>query len=313
MLSFKFLAAVLVPLAVSAVPVRRGTDPSTLQVLRFATVLESLDTAFYEGLLGKFKAQDFINAGFISGDLPITELTTIEAEEGTHATALEGIITKLGDQPLSGCQFNVSSLLTDVKTAVKASRIIEQVGIGAFSGSGHLIQDPSVLTSADSILTSEARHQAITNLLNAASPSPQPFDIPLLPQEVLAMAGGLISGCDLGVKANPPLTVTNEGPILIDTILQFSSPTLKGNTSDYFCQLLTGDMANATVLPFDDCPIPATFEGPAFAFITSNNQPLSGDVIVRQTQNSTVVAGPTILFVDSLSDPIAQLIVNSHQ
>jgi hypothetical protein len=243
-----------------------------------------------------------------------------------------------------------------VKTAVKASRIIEQVGIGAFSGSGHLIQDPSVLTSAESILTSEARHQAITNLLNAASPSPQPFDIPLLPQEVLAMAGGLISGCDLGVtgtlsharlliiiingaffasSANPPLTVTNEGPILIDTILQFSSPTLKGNTSvshdrctatnilarllshlypqDYFCQLLTGDMANATVLPFDDCPIPATFEGPAFAFITSNNQPLSGDVIVRQTQNSTVVAGPTIIFVDSLSDPIAQLIINNHQ
>ena len=28
------LAAVLAPLAVSAVPVRRGTDPATLQVLR---------------------------------------------------------------------------------------------------------------------------------------------------------------------------------------------------------------------------------------------------------------------------------------
>jgi hypothetical protein len=115
MLSFKFLAAVLVPLAVSAVPVRRGADPSTLHVLReyfqplsyfnqfgglstssgFAMVLESLDTAFYEGLLDRFKVQDFINAGFISGDLPIDELTTIKVEEGTHATAL-AVCTDLG-------------------------------------------------------------------------------------------------------------------------------------------------------------------------------------------------------------------------
>jgi Ferritin-like domain len=246
-----------------------------------------------------------------------------------------------------------------VKTAVKAARIIEQVGIGAFAGSGHLIQDPSVLTSANSIITSEARHQAIANLLNAASPSPQSFDIPLLPEEVLGIAGGLISDCDLGVKgalshaqllvemepstnfyffassANPPLTVTNEGPIFINTQLQFSSPTLKGNTSvshdrwttiqyycstslspypqNSFCQLLTGDLANATIHPSDECLIPPTFEGPTFVFITSNNQPLSSDVIVRQTQNSAVVAGPTVIFVDSLSDPIAQLIVNNRQ
>jgi Ferritin-like domain len=80
-----------------------------------------------------------------------------------------------------------------------AARLVEYVGVGAYLGAAHLVPDPRVLSAAASIATIEARHQTVLNMFNSAQPIPQAFDIPLLPQEVLAIAGPLISGCDLGV------------------------------------------------------------------------------------------------------------------
>ena len=81
----------------------------------------------------------------------------------------------------------------------KVARLVENVGVGAYLGAAHLVQDPTLLTAAASIVTVEARHQSILNVLNSGSAIPQAFDLPLLPQEVLALAGGFISGCDVGI------------------------------------------------------------------------------------------------------------------
>ena len=81
----------------------------------------------------------------------------------------------------------------------KVARLVEYVGVGAYLGAAHLVQDPVLLTAAASIVTVEARHQSILNVLNSGTAIPQAFDIPLLPQEVLALAGGFISGCDVGI------------------------------------------------------------------------------------------------------------------
>lgn len=68
-------------------------------------------------------------------------------------------------------------------------------------GAAHLVSDPILLTAAASIMTVEARHQTILNVLTSgATAIPQAFDIPLTPPEVLAIAGGFISGCDTGIK-----------------------------------------------------------------------------------------------------------------
>lgn len=53
--------------------------------------------------------------------------------------------------------------------------------------------------AAATILTVEARHQSLLNILNAATSIPASFDMALSPSQVLAIAGGFITGCDLGI------------------------------------------------------------------------------------------------------------------
>lgn len=82
------------------------------------------------------------------------------------------------------------------------ARVVENLGVAAYLGAAHLIDDPVILTAAGSILTVEARHQTILNVLNNGVSIPQAFDIALLPNEVLAIASSFISGCDLGVQGS---------------------------------------------------------------------------------------------------------------
>jgi hypothetical protein len=80
------------------------------------------------------------------------------------------------------------------------ARVVENVGVGAYLGGATLIDDPVLLDAAASILTVEARHQTVLNILSGASAVPSAFDIPLTPSEVLALAGPFISGCDVGIS-----------------------------------------------------------------------------------------------------------------
>lgn len=80
------------------------------------------------------------------------------------------------------------------------AQLVENVGVGAYLGAAHLIEDPRVLTAAASIVTIESRHQTLLNLFQGFPLIPQAFDMPLLPNEVLSLAGGFIKGCDLGIK-----------------------------------------------------------------------------------------------------------------
>lgn len=79
------------------------------------------------------------------------------------------------------------------------ARVVENLGVAAYLGAAHLISDPVLLTAAGSILTVEARHQTILNVLTGGSAIPQAFDIAFTPSQVLAVASPFISGCDLGV------------------------------------------------------------------------------------------------------------------
>jgi hypothetical protein len=78
------------------------------------------------------------------------------------------------------------------------------------------------------------------------------------------------------------------------------------NSQGLFCQLLAGGQADATVLPADNCVVPAGVDGPFAVFITESSSPLSGDVINRQSQ--AVLAGPTLSFFDEKDDLTSDLI-----
>ena len=104
-----------------------------------------------------------------------------------------------------------------------------------------------LLVAAASIMTIEAKHSTLLNVINGASSVPQAFDFALNPSQVLAIAGGFISGCDLGIPgmykrvtrshflkltifelANPSLAVSTSGAIAPGAALSFKSTGIDG-------------------------------------------------------------------------------------
>ncbi|KAF9246867.1 ferritin-like domain-containing protein, partial [Melanogaster broomeanus] len=282
--------------------------------LVFANVLEQLESNFYSQALEKFNAYSFEAAGFVSAEVPVQQIQVIASDESIHAVTLESVIIALGGQVVSGCTFDFSAALIDVNTMVATARVIENVGVSAYLGALTAIADPALVTAAGSILTVEARHQTILNLLSDATSIPQPFDMALTPPDVLALAGGFISGCDLGVPANPPLTVTNYGSLTAGTKLSFSSPALTGMIPEdqLSCQMLAGGLNSSIYQPICDCVVPEDVFGPVFVFIIieiENDRKESYTTAPYTSSQSTqVVAGPALIFIDNQPDLIGNLI-----
>jgi hypothetical protein len=277
-----------------------------MQVLNFAFVLENLETEFYKQGLSKFKSSDFSSAGFTSAEAAIEEITVIQSDESTHVTALETIITSFGSKPPSGCSFDFSSALTDVSTMITVARVVEHVGVAAYLGAAHLVQDPRVLTAAATIVTVESRHGTVLNIFESATAISQPFDLAFLPNEVLAIAGSFIKGCDVGIPANPALKVTNTGSVTSGTSLTFSSPALNSSTNGFHCQMLAAGMPFSLSLPINQCVVPQGLNGAVAIWITSDDQALNGGVIDRQS--NAIVAGPLLTFIDIEIDIISQMV-----
>ncbi|KAI0676779.1 ferritin-like domain-containing protein [Trametes maxima] len=304
--SFASLLALAAPLAVLGAPLRRDANPTDLLVLKFADVLEQFESTFYQQALQKFQSSDFTAAGFVQADVATQQFTQIQTDEASHATVLESTIESLGDKAITNCKFAFGNALNDVPTMAATARVVENLGVGAYLGAAHLITDPVLLTAAGSILTVEARHQTILNVLNNGVSIPQAFDIALLPNEVLAVASAFISGCDLGIPANQPLTITNTGAVGPGTKLEFSSPAINGSTDNFHCQMLVGGMPATISLPLDACVVPQGVEGPVAIFVTSDDQPLNNNVRDRATQ-TTVIAGPAMAFIDTQKQLLSQL------
>ncbi|EKM59598.1 uncharacterized protein PHACADRAFT_250200 [Phanerochaete carnosa HHB-10118-sp] len=299
--------ALAAPLLVSALPFKRTASANDLLVLKFAQVLEQLETQFYTEALQTFQEIDFITAGFATAEIAIQQFTAIQSDESTHTTVLTSTIQSLGDQPISGCLFDFSSVLTDVTTMAATARVVENLGVAAYLGAANLLDDPVLLTDAATILTVEARHQTVLNIFNGGSAIPQAFDIAFTPSQVLAVAGQFISGCDLGVPANPTLTVTNTGTVAPGTSLTFSSTAINGSTDGLFCQMIVGGAPIALTFPYDQCIVPQGIDGPVALYITSDDQPLANDIIEQATID--LIAGPTMAFIDTVPDDLSGLVL----
>lgn len=284
----------------NAAPLKRTVSATDVLVLQFAHVLELFEATFYTQALTQFQEQDFIEAGFQVAEVAVQQFESIQIDESSHVTILESTITSLGATPISNCQFNFNAALSDVATMAATARVVEDLGVSAYLGAAHLISDPIILTAAASIVTIEARHQTVLNILQQGSAIPQAFDIPFTPSEVLAVASPFISGCDLGVPANPTLAVTNTETVVVGTTLSFSSVAINGSTDGLFCQMIIGGAPDAIVLPFNACVVPQV-NGPVALWITSDSQPLINNPRDRATDKQ--VAGPTMIFVDSDPTP----------
>ncbi|KAF8811855.1 hypothetical protein BYT27DRAFT_7252377 [Phlegmacium glaucopus] len=297
-------------LLASAAPHRKRAAATDILVYQFADVLEQFESAFYAQALSQFQASDFTSAGFSSSELAIEQLTVIQTDEATHSTVLQAAIKSFGATPITSCQFDFSSAMKDVTTMAATARIIESVGVSAYLGGAALVSDPVLLTSAASILTVEARHQTILNILSSTGTAiPNAFDFALTPSEVLALASPFFKGaCDLGVPVNPVLSVTNTGSIAVGTQLSFSSPAINSSTdtSKFYCQMLLGGQPTSIPFPFNSCVVPPGINGPVAIFITSDGQPLINNVVDRAT--TQLVAGPLLTFIDTQPQKLGEAV-----
>ncbi|KZP21753.1 hypothetical protein FIBSPDRAFT_740051 [Athelia psychrophila] len=298
------LIALAAPYLVSALPFKaKRAAAADILVLQFADVLEQLESQFYSEALSTFQIADFVTAGFSDAQIPIQLFTNIQVDESTHSTILQAAIKAEGAQPLSGCKFDFSSVLTDVATMAATARLVENVGVGAYLGAATLLTDPQLLSAAATILTIEARHQTILNLIAGGTAIPASFDIALTPPQVLAIAGAFISGCDTGITSNTPLAVTNKGTVAVGTTLSFSSTALNSSVdTSLFCQMMIGNLPAAVVLPYSACTVPAGINGPVAIFVTIDDQALANNVLIQTTV--TVLAGPTMAFIDTITQDI---------
>lgn len=315
-----FTSSLLIALAgsvsfVSAAPAvarnaHRKRAASDIVVFKFADVLEQLESQFYAEALAKFKESDFIDAKFSSTQLPIEQFLSIQGDEKTHSVVLQAALRSFGEEPITNCKFKFDSVLTDVATMAATARVVENVGVAAYLGAAVLLTDPVLLTSAGSILTVEARHQTVLNILSGTGTAiPAAFDLSLTPSEILAIAGGFLDGpCELGVPANPPLAITNTGSVGSGTKLTFSAATINGTVpeSQLFCQMMLGGMTNSITLPFNECVVPEGINGPVGIWITSDNNPLVNNVRDRATDK--LIAGPTMAFIDNKAQTIGALV-----
>jgi hypothetical protein len=306
--SLSFIALVA-PLLVSAAPARHYGKRAAADVLvfKFADVLEQLESGFYQAALAKFKEADFTTAGFASPSVPIEQMKVMGFDEATHSTALQAALKSFGEQPITGCKFNFEPVLTDLATTLATARVVENVGVGAYLGGATLITDPILLDAAGSILSIEARHSSVLNILSAGGAIPSAFDVPLTPSEVLALAGGFIdpsAPCDVGIPANPPLKITNTGAAAVGTKMTFESPAMNGTVPDdkLFCNMILGGAPISVSMPLSECVVPEATNGPVYIWVTSDAQPLVNNAINRST--AQLIAGPALVFVDSVPEAI---------
>jgi len=309
------ILAMAVPLAAYAAPInRRQIAAIDVTVLQFADVLEQLESQFYAAGLAQFSDSDYSSAGFTSSTLAIQQITNIQSNEATHDSSLQEELQALGASPITSCGFDFSSALTDVSTMLATARVVENLGVMAYLGAASLITDPQLLEIAGSILTTEARHQTMLNVLSGSGTAiPSAFDLALTPEEVLAVASPFFnSTCDLGITANPTLSLTNTGSVGQGTALTFSSSALNSSvdTSNAYCQMLVGGQPFSISLPLDSCVVPDTVNGPVAIFITSDQQPLQPDPVNRASANN-IIAGPLVAFIDADPELIGQMVRTS--
>jgi hypothetical protein len=162
------------------------TFATDVDVLNYALTLEHLEAAFYQ-LAGQYAlgTDPFGNA--------INDWVAAAGEqEAAHVTTLTDVIGQLGGEPVAAAEYDFG--VTDATAFLKTAMTLENVGVSAYDGAGQFLQSADLLTAAGGIVAVEARHAAYLNLVNGAIPFPAATEVPMTPDEVLAAAGGFITG-----------------------------------------------------------------------------------------------------------------------
>jgi rubrerythrin len=148
---------------------------SDVAILKYALTLEYLEAAFYK---------EAVDAGRLHGDVGAFA-RKVARDEATHVAALR---KALGAQAQASSRFDFHGTTRSRTKFLETSYALENTGVSAYLGQAGNIKTPSILLTAASIVTVEARHSGAVGELLGRNISPSgAFDAGKSMQEVLAI------------------------------------------------------------------------------------------------------------------------------
>jgi len=156
--------------------------PDDFAILNFALTLEHLEDVAYRQAIasGKLTGKNQAYAQMF-GD-----------QEHQHVVLITGALQQAGKTPVAEQAHYNFPAYTDEHTIIDFLRVLEETGVGAYSGAGQFIKDKGILTVAGGIQQVEARHTAILRRQDGMAPVPNAFEKALTPDMVLAAAGPIL-------------------------------------------------------------------------------------------------------------------------
>lgn len=185
--------------------------------------LEHLENAFYRDHLPSAKA--FKKAGYP------THVRERFIEIGGHEQShVDFLSAALGSKAVKECTYKFG--ITDAKSFVATSQLLEGVGVSAYLGAAANITNPDYLTAAGSILTTEARHSAyVQSKVQKTDGFGSPYDTPINFNQTYSLAAPLIVSCPSTNAALPvvafPAASFAKAPTRLGQTVTVKSASLK--------------------------------------------------------------------------------------
>jgi rubrerythrin len=160
---------------VAAAAAPKQAPASDVAILKYALTLEYLEAAFYK---------EAVDAGRLHGDAGAFA-RKVARDEATHVAALR---KALGRAAPASPKFDFHGTTRSRAKFLQTSYALENTGVSAYLGQAGNIKTPSILLTAASIVTVEARHSGAVGELLGRNISPSgAFDAGKSMQEVLAI------------------------------------------------------------------------------------------------------------------------------
>jgi rubrerythrin len=160
-----------------------GLPKGDADILNFALTLEHLETAFYAQAVMSFKGNNYM----------ARLVKIIHGDEAAHVGGLTAAIKGAGYTPVAAApSYKFPKVWSNAKAFATFAATLEDVGVHAYLGAAPSIKTPSVLLTAASIVTVEARHTGAFRALLQKDPTDGAFDKGMSKAQILKIAGPLI-------------------------------------------------------------------------------------------------------------------------
>ncbi len=274
------------------------TFTGDVSILNYALRLERLEATFYTLGLSKFNAASFAAANFAQS-LTATQVAnaysyfqTIMQHELTHVSQITAAIMAMGGTPVAADCYGFQPYGSDNKTLfsadsfVSVAMLLENTGVMAYDGAISQIQSTTLITTAATIATVEARHAAYLNQLNGVIPFPAAFDTPATATTILSAAASFLAPCSAfpaTAVAGPQNTTTSSKTLQLNATASTAAAGL--TIVSYLWEVVLG--SNASIQnPNSPTPTVTFLGGPgvySFSLLVTDSAGITGSTTLSVT------------------------------